>query len=359
MLISPLVRRCWFRGAGHVLNVTGSFNQSGGTTNISGGVSVATGGSFALAGGTFTAATLAAPTAASSLHLKAGTLNLTDPNSTVAISTTGNLGQSLSLGNTNAVSNLDSLTVGGTEYVGTSVNQIAGSNSAKTLVLDSDGSVGNGGLYSLGGGTLSASTEIIGASINGSLLQTGGTNEAGTITIAGNAGAKGSYTSQGTAVVTAGVYVGGNANGPGGSGTLAVQGGSFSITGGLTVYDTQSTFSMTGTGVLTTDSATIYSAGNNVGSQNALTIGTGGLTLAGSDNPGITLSGGSSSSATLFLNGPLTFNGATGTATISSSGGTVPGMIDLGGANRTFNIARGTSNADVTISAGITDGSIV
>ncbi len=331
------------------LNINSSLLVSAGSVTVSGSTTLANSSSFVLTNnGTFTTDILAS-TAGATLNLSGGTLNLTDPTTTVSVSYNGSIGSVLNIGHVagSSVNYVNSLSVGATEYVGTSVTSISGMNSAANLLVDSD-AIGPGS-YALQGGMLTANVEQFGSITTGTITQSGGTNIAGTIELAVNAGSSGTVNLQsGLTNVSNGMYVGGSPAGPGGSGKLKVTGGQLNVSGGLVVYDTGSTLTVT-SGNVSADSATLYSAGNTVGTSSTFNVGTGGLTFSGNDSPNLTLAAG----AKLVLNGPLAFNGATGTASING------GTINLAGGTQTFNISRGTSAVDTTISASIINGSLL
>ncbi len=87
------------------------------------------------------------------------------------------------------------------------------------------------------GGTLNASNEQIGVSGAGIFTQVGGTNSASTLNLAANLGSSGIYSLSGGSLTASPLYVGGTAGGAGGTGVLNVSGGSATISGVAKVYN--------------------------------------------------------------------------------------------------------------------------
>jgi hypothetical protein len=123
------------------------------------------------------------------------------------------------------------------------VNQSGGTNAVSVLF------VGNGhgtGTYTLNGnGTLTAAGgEVIGNSGNAVFIQSAGTNTVTSeVDIASSAGVSASYTLGGSGAlnVTGNLYLGGSSTGAGGGGALNISGGTASISGSLTTWNTSGT----------------------------------------------------------------------------------------------------------------------
>jgi hypothetical protein len=99
---------------------------------------------------------------------------------------------------------------------------------------------GSSGTYSLSGtGLLSVTSgggEFIGNAGAGTFTQSGGTNTAGTMYIANEAGSTGSYSMSAGVLSLTNAYVGGGDHGAEGAGSLTISGGSATISQTLTVY---------------------------------------------------------------------------------------------------------------------------
>jgi hypothetical protein len=356
---------------------TGVFTQSGGINDLAGTLYI---GSYAYDQGTYDlqGGTLAITSSSGNEHIGNGgtaTFNQTGGLNTLAA------GASLYIasfgGNgTYSLSGSGSLTSGDNEYVGYSANgtfvQSGGTNTntAGSAWLYLGYSVGYTGNYSLSSGTVLTSAMSVGYNGTGTFHQSGGTLTASSfINVADQANSSGSYTlsngslttpylavaagasSQGTftqgggtvsvtsnlyvaggsgstgiysltgpgAFTTCGnAYVGGNASGPGGAGTLTIDAGRITVSGTLKVWNSSGT-------QVTNDSS--LSAGNTVnlatinvpaGSANLGAVtGTGTLNVGGlpggPGGPSVTASGLQQSSVTIVSDGELilTAGGAT------------------------------------------------
>lgn len=94
----------------------------------------------------------------------------------------------------------------------------------------------------------------------------------------------------------------------------------------------------------------------------SLTI-TGGLEFSGTTGGVLRIRSDADAPGTLFLNANLTFSGTAGTAeirndTVHGFGTTFAGVVNLGGATRTFAINNGSNINDMLISAQITNGAL-
>jgi autotransporter-associated beta strand protein len=91
-----------------------------------------------------------------------------------------------------------------------------------------------------------------------------------------------------------------------------------------------------------------------VDAQNTFTLSGGSLTFNK-----ITLGPDHSNPAKIAISGNVNYNPlSNATATIDSSGVITSGLIDLTGANRTFNVSNGTSDVDLAINVPVTDGGL-
>src|SRR5262249_55323610 len=91
-----------------------------------------------------------------------------------------------------------------------------------------------------------------------------------------------------------------------------------------------------------------------VDAQNTFTLTGGTLTFNT-----ITLEPNHSNPAKISINGNVNVNPLSNTtATITSSGGTTSGNLDLNGANRAFTVGNGSSDVDLAINVPITNGSL-
>ena len=97
---------------------------------------------------------------------------------------------------------------------------------------------------------------------------------------------------------------------------------------------------------------------NTVEAGGVLQLNASGTGLEMSNGATLTLNADNATPGKLVLNGDVSTSGNS-TVTIASTGvGTLPGTIDLGGGNRTFNVADGTAATDLLISARITNGGL-
>jgi len=98
---------------------------------------------------------------------------------------------------------------------------------------------------------------------------------------------------------------------------------------------------------------------NTVQAGGLLTVGSGGLTFAGSLSPNITFLADGVNPGRMSLSGNVSFTGLAGTASLDTSGpGALPGKIDFNGAERTFTINDGADAIDTRVSASITNGAL-
>jgi len=123
------------------------------------------------------------------------------------------------------------------------------------------------------------------------------------------------------------------------------------ISGGVTTVNTG--------GEINTTTAQVSGGLNTVQAGGMLTVGSGGLTFAGDLSPNITFLADATTPGRLNLSGNVTFTGLLGTASLDTSGaGAQPGLIDLKGAERTFNVNDGAASVDLRVSASITNGAV-
>jgi fibronectin-binding autotransporter adhesin len=99
---------------------------------------------------------------------------------------------------------------------------------------------------------------------------------------------------------------------------------------------------------------------NTVQAGGLFTMGSGGLTFAGNASPNITFVSDGANPGRLSLSGNVTYTGAAGMASLTSTGALpLGGTIDLMGAQRDFSVGDdGTSAVDMLVSANITNGSL-
>jgi autotransporter-associated beta strand protein len=110
-------------------------------------------------------------------------------------------------------------------------------------------------------------------------------------------------------------------------------------------------------GEINATTAQISGGVNTVQAGGVLTVGSGGLTFAGDLSPNVTLLADAATPGRLNLSGNVTFTGLLGTASVDTSGAQ-PGLIDLKGAERTFNVNDGAASVDLRVSASITNGAV-
>jgi autotransporter-associated beta strand protein len=123
------------------------------------------------------------------------------------------------------------------------------------------------------------------------------------------------------------------------------------ISGGAANFRAGSTTSVNSLNVSTTNS--LFETGATVN------VGAGGLNFIGASSPAVALNSGATG-AKISLAGNVSVSGnSTGVAQILNSGsGTADGILDLGGAVRTFTVADGSSNPDLLVTATIINGGI-
>jgi autotransporter-associated beta strand protein len=354
----------------------GTVTQTGGTLNVSSGITVAaqagSSGTYLQSGGTVSASTLtinsggaynlsggtlnvgAINSTAANFRWTGGTLNMTDPNSPTVI------GPGSALGAPFVLTPALTLNVAATELVSGTFNLSGGVNTVGNLTVDALNANASHGTY-LTSGTVNVNASgavIIGASHGGYYTQTGGSLTAPLVEVGALAGGGGIFeVDQGTASL-GNVYVGGTADGQGGSGRLVYDSTTapLNVSGGMTFYPTASLSLYNGAKV-NTGTMTVY--GNvQMGGASTFNIGAGGLVLAGPYNPIFQLDGTQAVPDLLILNGPLVFNGSAGTGTIASQYAINDDKLSLGGGVRNFNISRGVASADVNISLPVINGSI-
>jgi|GEM_PF-4167335 len=374
-----------------------------GSTTINGGI-LQLGAANALPSMTGLTINTGATLAMSTFNSSVGSLAMTQG----AITTGGGV---LTLGGnvtTNAAG--ASSTIGSGLNLGGALRTFTIANGAAATDLNITGVVsgtGTSGIVKAGAGTLqlsNANTYAGTTAINAGTLQLG-SNAAlpstTAVTIASGATlAMGTFNTsiaalsmtQGTVTGTGTLTLGGNVttNNAAGASTIASNldlGGAtrtFTINNGSAATDLSVTGAISGSGssgIIKAGAGTMVVSGANtyggatainagflqLGAANSLPTGTdvtiaSGATLAlnnfNQTIDSLTIAGAvTTGTGTLFLNGDVTGNAATTTATISGSGS---GALSLNGSTRTFNIADGTNTPDLTISVGITgNGGIV
>ena len=159
-------------------------------------------------------------------------------------------------------------------------------------------------------------------------------------------------------------WSGGVVPGPGDDASIDVPGDiTVRITSGdQAVNSVNSTDTIAVTGGSLTVAAASQVAALDVAGPGSVTIGgtftTGNVTL-GDGGPTINVVAASSGPATLVLTGTVSFTGTDGTAVISATAEANAGVVDLGGAARTFNVNDGAAAVDLSIAAQIVNGSLV
>ncbi|VTU15320.1 Fluffing protein [Variovorax sp. PBL-H6] len=277
-----------------------------------------------------------------------------DANTAATLANNINLGGTLSVGGTNALT-LGGVVagIGGLVKNGAADLALGGANTylgttslnSGRLVLASNTALGNGALNAAANTTLDSNTAV---SLNNSV------NLAGALSIGGSAGMTlaGTINGAGSLVKNGAANLGftGNNNFLGGvtlnAGTLTVGGNSALGLGNLTVG-----------GAATLDSSAAASAANNVVLNAGLTVGgTQGLTLGGviTGTGALTKNG----AAALTLNGNNSFQGGTtlnaGTLTLGNAGSLGTGGLVVGGAATLDNSAALAVANALTLNAGLT-----
>jgi len=232
--------------------------------------------------------------------------------------------------------------------------QTGGNNN--TPSLDVGHGTGSSGQYTLSGGLLNVNTnavasyssEGIGASGNGTFLQTGGTHNTVTLYIGYGSAATGAYSlsDSGTLNVSANEYIGYF-----GSGTFTQTGGTHTVTGALAIapnpqYNTKGTYSLQG-GSLSAASITLYVGGSLTvqGTTSATTLSTSQISNYGT----ITQTGGTS-----IITGSLNIGdnfGSTGTYGLQG-GNLTASTINVGGSG-SFSVEGSTLSTNQITNAGI------
>jgi hypothetical protein len=296
---------------GTVANTTGTFTQSGGS-NTTGSLFIAISGSYTLTGGTLNVTgQLTGPRPlvvdGDSYWSVNGPIPLLTFASTPAVNMSCALGSSPQLGNLTYVG----------QYGTASLTQSGGTQQAGIMYFGcNSGATGN---YSLSGGSLGASAEIIGWCGTGGFTQSGGTNAAGAVSIGKYSGSSATYSLSGGSFSAV--------NGGQGALYLGELGGtgSFTQSGGASTLDTlYAGYEGTGTYNLLAGSLSSAGSGQFVGYW-----GTGTFTQSGgtSTAPSLMLGFYAGSSGTYNLNGGLlilsALSGGSGTAAFNFSGGTL------------------------------------
>jgi autotransporter-associated beta strand protein len=144
-------------------------------------------------------------------------------------------------------------------------------------------------------------------------------------------------------------------------------GGDFHTGAGLfTVTSSNSTTFAAGSTNIINSGGTLNTSHLKVSGGNNLVSGSGlitnlafGLDFLGNLSPSIMLAADPLAPGRILLGGDVTFTGTDGTALIGDTGGAaVPGQLDLGAANRTFNINDGLQSVDTLITAQVINGSL-
>jgi T5SS/PEP-CTERM-associated repeat protein len=320
---------------------TGTFNQSGGVVNSNGTIALgnfsSSGATYILSNGTFNAYNQLDVGDTGALAQSGGTFITWGNNEAVGFAGAGtmtqtggvnlmNVGGELFVGDlagstgTYLLSGTGSLTVTGYEYVGNSGNgnliQSGGAHLAQT-VLVANGSMSTGNI-ALSAGTFSDLQDFIGVGGSGTFNQSGGLHTTTALILGDTPGSAGTYLLSGTgSLAVSGTASLGGSN-AGGSGTLAISGGSMSITAALNIF----------AGGYLNQSAGTLSAGsiNQSGGYaafNNLNVGTAAITPAANVGS-YTLSGG-----TLSISGGI-FN--TGSAFVVGNGASAATLNLNGGA---------------------------
>jgi autotransporter-associated beta strand protein len=149
--------------------------------------------------------------------------------------------------------------------------------------------------------------------------------------------------------------------------SLANFGGQFRTGAGVfTVTSSNSTTFAAGSTNIINSGGTLNTSHLKISGGNNLVSGSGlitnlafGLDFLGNVSPTIMLAADPLVPGRILLGGDVTFTGTDGTALIGDTGGAaVPGQLDLGASNRTFNINDGLQSVDTLITAQVTNGSI-
>jgi autotransporter-associated beta strand protein/T5SS/PEP-CTERM-associated repeat protein len=214
----------------------------------------------------------------------------------------------------------------------------------QTLYVDTtdpgqSGEVYGGSSYTVSSGTTTFDNEYVGYNHSGTFTQNGGTNVvSNTLYLGYNNGSSGTYMLSGTG---SSLSTGGLSVGPLGAGTFIQSGGTFTDQGIFEFYD--GTYTLSGTGSLSTNQANIVGGATFTQSGGSFTTNGSNLILVGST---YTLSGTGSSLSTSYTDilsgGTFHLNGGTLTAsTVSDSGGTSTfdfngGTLQAGGISAGF-----------------------
>jgi hypothetical protein len=309
---------------------SGSFFQSGGTVSFSGSVAEMIFGFDTVGSGYYS---LSAGTITGSQTENIGSAG----NSTFVQSGGTHSAAAIALGGSPGITGYYTLSAGslsaGGETIGQtgagSFIQTGGTNTIGVDGLSIGAFAGSNGLYSLGAGTLtSTSQEVIGIQGNGTFVQTGGTNSSTGFLIVGDgssSSATGAYQLEGgllnsdgnmyvgfgstatftqyagTCLVTGGLYLSSNVI-PAQPGIFAITGGTASFTGGATIGGTSSenegTLEVDGGSVTFDGIVTAYGYPYSSLYLNAGTLSVGGLNING-DSSALIWDGGTLD----FLNG--------------------------------------------------------
>jgi hypothetical protein len=307
------------------------------------------------------------------------TLNESDTISALQIGDTGSGTDTLSLSGAFdlAVSNMITLNTGGIlsqsvgSFTAAGVNQSGGSAALEGLIVAGGPSVSISaagedvvGSYSMSGGTLAVTYgETLGLLGTGTFNQSGGVASNGGLSLGGLvAGSTGAYTLSNTGSLTVNGSVSvGDTNGA--TGTLAINGGSLSISNAIYIYaggtvnQTAGTFSAAAItqsgGVVSVpglDVASSFAAEGNSANAGSYTLsGTGSLTVNGTENVG---------------NAVGAFPGTVyGSGTFNQSGGSqhITGFLtvgaDFGSISGTYLLSAGTLSVDGDVYVGSNFGS--
>ena len=203
-------------------------------------------------------------------------------------------------------------------------------------LLVNSGLAANAGVISLTGGTFDNGGHAIvnTGEISGyGTFASGGLTNNGTVTFGG-----GTATINGDVLNSAGKVMGVSFGSALFTGNV-VNSGTFKITGGSATF--AGTFSNTGT-LVTNTTGQMFST---------LAMMPGGTMSGGATVQTLQMQGGS------IATGPSTLVLA-GNISASGSAGSISGQVDLGAANRTIDVAGGTTPVNLTVSAGVSNGSI-
>jgi hypothetical protein len=187
---------------------------------------------------------------------------------------------------------------------------------------------------------------------DGTLVFAGGGSNIGSIEVAAGATARfsGNYVhAAGSSLVS--------------HGNLDFNASTVSLDGNLTIDGELAFNSATATvkANATATSIALINSNATVAAGGVLGVGAGGISFGGTNNNSITLQPSATTPGKLLLGGNVSFTATGGSGALNTADFTVsqtPGLLDLGGANRTFTVNDAPAAVDLAVSARIVNGSL-